>query len=68
MNKDSIVCLPPEKIAFIGTTIATELACNKSIEEITTISSLLGQICSTLNTIKCQMIIYEKHCNPKKNS
>ena len=57
--------LSPEQIAFLATSIAVDLAKNKSIEEINLIKTIANQVCATLSTICTQRFLLEERCHKK---
>ena len=57
--------LSPEQIAFLATSIAVDLAKNKSIEEINLIKTISNQVCATLSTICAQRFLLEERCHKK---
>ena len=57
--------LSPEQVAFLATSIAVDLAKNKSIEEINLIKTIANQVCATLSTICTQRFMLEEKCHKK---
>ena len=57
--------LSPEQVAFLATSIAVDLAKNKSIEEINLIKTIANQVCATLSTICAQRFLQEENCHKK---
>lgn len=54
--------LTPEQVAFLATSIAVDLAKNRSFDEIGLIKNIASQVCATLSTICAQrFILEEKH-------
>lgn len=65
---DNLCCMSPEAVTILATSIAVELAKDKTPQEILAIRNIMNQVTQSLYTLYSQQIFLQSNCNVKQTT